>query len=98
MQQHEYEFDISVAAEGFRQAQTANEYRFSQERHDARLKHFLPRARKVFGLPDQEKNSISEFAQKLEQLGYFGFAHYLRAHPMCEPGSRPLAEIQMLPW
>ena len=82
MQQHAFEFDTSVAAEGFRQLQTANEHPFSQEQHDAWLKQFLVHARKVFGLPAEPKSAISEFAQELEQLGYFGFAHYIRAHAM----------------
>ena len=72
MQQHAFEFDTSVAAEGFRQIQTANEHSFSQEQRDAWLKQFMTHARKVFGLPAQPKSAISEFAQELEQLGYFG--------------------------
>ena len=83
MKQHAFEFDPSVAAEGLRQLQTANEHPFSQEQHDAWLKQFLAHAKKVFGLPAQPKSAISEFAQELEQLGYFGFAHYIRAHATC---------------
>ncbi|HYA19462.1 MAG TPA: hypothetical protein VEG25_02295 [Burkholderiales bacterium] len=93
MQQPAYDFDTSVAAEGFRQAQMANEYRLSQLHRDAWLKQFLCRARKVFGLPVQQKYPASEFARELEQLGYFGFAHYVRNYSICEPDPRPLSEI-----
>ncbi|HMK15264.1 MAG TPA: hypothetical protein VK460_09685 [Burkholderiales bacterium] len=95
MNQHAFEFDTSVAAEGFRQVQIANEHPFSQEQHEAWLKQFLSNARKVFGLPDQPKSAISEFAQELEQLGYFGFAHYIRAHATCGEGCGLLRQNQM---
>ena len=78
MKQHAFEFDSSVAVEGFRQSQTANEHSFSQEQRDAWLKQFLAHARKVFGLPAQPKSVIC------------GFAHYIRAHAMCKPGCRLL--------
>ena len=94
MKQHAFEFDTSVAAEGFRQIQSANEHPFSHEQHDAWLKQFLSHARKVFGLPARPKSAISEFAQELEQLGYFGFAHYVRTHAMCKPECRLLRENQ----
>jgi len=94
MKQHAFEFDTSVAAEGFRQIQSAKEHPFSQEQHDAWLKQFLSHARKVFGLPARPKSAISEFAQELEQLGYFGFAHYVRTHAMCKPECRLLRENQ----
>ena len=76
MEQHVYEFDKSVAAEGFRQIQTANEYSLSHEQHDAWLEQFLANARKAFGLPFKQITVI-EVARGLEQRGYFGFAHYL---------------------
>ena len=66
MKQHAFEFDTSVAVEGFRQIQIANEHSFSQEQRDAWLKQFLAHARKVFGLPAQPKSAISGFAQELE--------------------------------
>ena len=94
MKQHAFESDTSVAVEGFRQIQTANEHSFSQEQRDAWLKQFLAHARKVFSLPDLPKSAISEFAQELEQLGYFGFAHYIRTHAMCNPDCRLLWENQ----
>jgi hypothetical protein len=94
MNQHAFEFDTSVAAEGFRQIQSANEHPFSQEQHDAWLKQFLSHARRVFGLPARPKSAISEFAQELEQLGYFGFAHYIRDRAMCKPECRLLRENQ----
>ena len=94
MKQHAFEFDTSVAAEGFRQIQTANEHSFSQEQHDAWLKQFLAHARKVFGLPAQPKSAIGGFAQELEELGYFGFAHYIRTHAMCKPECRLLRNNQ----
>ena len=80
MKQHASEFDTSVAEEGFRQIQAANEQPFSQEQHDAWLGQFLANARKAFGLPVSRKTSMAAFAQELEQLGYFGFAHYLTTH------------------
>jgi hypothetical protein len=95
MNQHAFEFDTSVAVEGFRQIQTANELPFSQEQHDAWLKQFLTHARKVFGLPDEPKSAISEFAQELEQLGYFGFAHYIRAHATCSENCPLLRQNQI---
>ena len=88
MKQHAFEFDASVAAEGFRQIQTANEHSFSQEQRDAWLKQFMAHARKVFGLPAQPKSALDGFAQELERLGYFGFAHYVRTHAMCYPECR----------
>ena len=94
MEQHAFEFDTSIAAEGFRQIQTANEHPFSQEQHDAWLKQFLSHATKVFGLPVQPKSAIGEFAQELEQLGYFGFAHYVRAHAIRKPDCSLLWENQ----
>lgn len=51
MNQQAFEFDNSVAAEGFRQAQAANVHTFSQEQRDLWLKQFLAHARKAFGLP-----------------------------------------------
>ena len=46
MKQHAFEFDTSVAEEGFRKIQAANEHPFSQEQHDACLGNFwLMRAR-----------------------------------------------------
>ena len=96
MEQHALEFDTSVAAEGFRQIQTANEHSFSQEQHDAWLKQFLAHARKVFGLPAQPKSAISEFAQELEQLDYFGFARYIRTHAMCKANCYLLRQNQIL--
>jgi hypothetical protein len=95
MNQHAFEFDTSIAAEGFRQIQTANELPFSQEQHDAWLKQFLVNARKVFGLPAQPKSAMSEFAQELEQLGYFGFAHYIRAHATCSENCPLLRQNQI---
>ena len=94
MKQHAFEFDTSVAAEGFRQIQIANEHPFSQEQHDAWIEQFLAHARKVFGLPAQPKSVIGELAQQLEQLGYFGFAHYVRSHAMCKPGCHLLRSNQ----
>lgn len=94
MKQHAFEFDTSVAAEGFRQIQSANEHPFSQEHHNAWLKQFLAHARKVFGLPAQSKSAINEFAQELEELGYFGFAHYVRTHAMYKPECRLVWENQ----
>ncbi len=76
MKQHAFEFDTSVAAEGFRQIQAANEQPFSQEQHDAWLEQFLANARKAFGLRVRN-TGIAALAQELEQLGYFGFAYYL---------------------
>ena len=96
MEQHAFEFDTSVATEGFRQIQTANEHSFSQEQRDAWLKQFLAHARKVFGLPAQPKSAIGGFAQELERLGYFGFAHYIRTHAFCKPDCRLLRENQAL--
>jgi hypothetical protein len=96
MKQLAYEFDNSVAAEGFRQAQTVNEHPFSHEQHDAWLAQFMSHARKVFGLPAQPKNPISDFAQHLEQLGYFGFAHYVRTHTMHKPDPHLLPQTQSL--
>lgn len=77
MKQDASEFDTSVAEEGFRQIQAANEQPFSQEQHDAWLEQFLANARKAFGLPVSRKTSMVALAQELEKLGYFGFAHYL---------------------
>jgi hypothetical protein len=77
MKQHASEFDTSVAEEGFRQVQAANEQPFSQEQHDAWLEQFLANARQAFGLSVSRKTSIVALAQELEKLGYFGFAHYL---------------------
>jgi hypothetical protein len=94
MKQHAFEFDTSVAAEGFRQLQIANEHPFSQEQHDAWIEQFLAHARKVFGLPALPKSVIGEFAQELDQLGYFGYAHYVRSHAMCKPDCCPLWENQ----
>ena len=96
MNQHATEFDPSVAAEGFRQLQTANEHPFSQEQHDAWLKQFLAHARTVFGLPAEPKSAISKVAQELEQLGYFGFAHYIRAHATCSENCPLPRQNQML--
>ena len=96
MKQHAFELDTSVAVEGFRQIQTANEHSFSQEQRDAWLEQFLAHARKVFGLPAQPKSAISEFAQELEQLGYFGFAHYIRTHAICKAKSHLLQQNQIL--
>lgn len=76
MKQHAFEFDNAVAAEGFRQIQAANEQPFSRELHDAWLEQFLANARKAFGLRVRN-TGIAALAQELEQLGYFGFAHYL---------------------
>jgi len=95
MKQHASEFDTSVAAEGFRQIQIANEQPFSQEQHDAWLKQFLSHARKVFGLPAQPKSAISEFAQELEQRGYFGFAHYIRVHAIRKQDCNLLRQAQL---
>ena len=77
LQQHPCEFDTSVAAEGFRQMQTANEHSFSQEQHDAWIAQFLANARKAFGLPFRQ-TKVANLAQELEQRGYFGFAHYIK--------------------
>ena len=96
MKQHAFEFDTSVAAEGFRQIQTANEHSFSQEQHDAWLKQFLSHARMVFGLPAQPKSAIGGFAQELERLGYFGFAHYVRTHARCHPECPPAPELSSI--
>jgi hypothetical protein len=94
MKQHAFDFDTSVAAEGFRQIQIANEHSFSQEQNDAWVEQFLAHARKVFGLPAQPKSATGGFAQELEQLGYFGFAHYLRARAICNPDCRLLRKNQ----
>jgi hypothetical protein len=94
MKQHASEFDTSVAAEGFRQIQMANEHSFNREPHDAWLEQFLANARKAFGLPISRKTSMVALAQELEQLGYFGFAHYIHDRAMCKPECRLLRENQ----
>ncbi|MGH8744060.1 MAG: hypothetical protein ACREUY_07260, partial [Burkholderiales bacterium] len=94
MKQNAFEFDTSVAAEGFRQIQAANEPPFSQERHDPWLEQFLANARKAFGLPIRT-TGMATLAQELEQRGFFGFAHYLdlrakhnHSHATCKTGPR----------
>jgi hypothetical protein len=78
MEQH----DTAVAAEGFRQAQAANKRPFTQAHCDPWLEKFMANAREAFGIPVQ-KSTMSGLIQELEQLGYFGYAHFLAQHVKC---------------
>ncbi|MGH8751035.1 MAG: hypothetical protein ACREUV_04950 [Burkholderiales bacterium] len=80
MEQHAFEFDTSIAAEGHRQALAANEHQFTQAQYDAWLEQFLAKAGQVFGLAAATENSPAKLAREFERRGYFGFAHYLQRH------------------
>jgi len=70
------DFDRSVAVEGFRQVQMANEHLVGRPQQDVWLEQFLANARKAFGLRCKQNEAV-KLARELEQQGYFGFAHYL---------------------